>query len=111
MQGPLDGAFGGANPAHSPILCLALGQEVRRVAFGETSHGDGMIWLLAQLTADRRNVTLSNMILRLGVALMASDGHAVWEHARSDVADTEPPLQAIRVANDLTPTFPPGSGL
>ncbi len=107
MESPLAGTFGGANPAHSPILCLSLGQEIRRVAFGETSRGDGMIWLLAQLTADRREVKLSSMIRRLGLALMASNGPLVWEYARSEVTDIEPPSRTGDAANDAKPTFPP----
>jgi hypothetical protein len=109
MHSPTAGTFGAANPAHSPTLCLSLGQEVRRVAFGETSHGDGMIWLLAQLTADRREVSLPRIIRRLGVALMASNGPMVWEYARSEVSDADPSPQAVGAANDATPSFPPDS--
>ncbi|BDG73822.1 hypothetical protein [Roseomonas fluvialis] len=59
-----------------------LAEELRRIATGEKTCGEGLVWMIAVLTAQHPDLDHAMAVQRLIAALLVESGPMIWQHVR-----------------------------
>jgi hypothetical protein len=63
-------------------FCKEVTEELRRIASGEKTCGEGLVWMIAVLTAQNPDLDQARAVQRLVAALLVESGPMIWQHVR-----------------------------
>ncbi|CAH0251119.1 hypothetical protein [Roseomonas sp. CECT 9278] len=71
-----------ATLARSVAFAKTVAEELRALAAGEKTCGEGLVWMLAVLTTRHPDLEHAVAVRRLVAALLVESGPMVWQHVR-----------------------------